>query len=218
MLELKENDVILFQGDSITDGNRGRSSDLNHVHGHGYQYIIASEMYADNLNKNIEVYNRGNSGDRICDLYGRWVEECLNLKPTILSILIGVNDIVFNRNNNSGSDPERYEKIYGYLLDEVKVKNPDTLIVIMEPFFGDKEEPELDAFFKERIGGYQKAAKKIAEEYGAVFVPLQDLFDEYAQKTDVFNLLWDGVHPTTCGHQLIARRWKECVKPALEKR
>ncbi|MBO5065735.1 MAG: SGNH/GDSL hydrolase family protein [Clostridia bacterium] len=218
MLELKENDVILFQGDSITDGNRGRSSDLNHVHGHGYQYIIASEMYADNLNKNIEVYNRGNSGDRICDLYGRWIEECLNLKPTILSVLIGVNDIVFNWNNNSGSDPERYEKIYRYLLDEVKEKNPETLIVIMEPFFGDKEEPELDAFFKEHIGGYQKAAKKIAEEYGAVFVPLQDLFDEYAQKTDVFNLLWDGVHPTTCGHQLIARRWKECVKPALEKR
>lgn len=218
MLKLKENDVVLFQGDSITDGNRGRNSDLNHVHGHGYQYIIASEMYADNLNKNIEVYNRGNSGDRICDLYGRWVEECLNLKPTILSILIGINDIIFNWEHKSGSDPERYEKIYRYLLDEVKEKNPHTLIVIMEPFFGKKEEPELDAFFKERIGGYQAAAKKIAEEYGAVFVPLQDLFNEYAQKTDVFNVLWDGVHPTTCGHQLIARRWKECVVPMLEKR
>lgn len=218
MLRLKENDVVLFQGDSITDGNRGRNSDLNHVHGHGYQYIIASEMYADNLNKNIEVYNRGNSGDRICDLYGRWVEECLNLKPTILSILIGINDIIFNWEHKSGSDPERYEKIYRYLLDEVKEKNPHTLIVIMEPFFGKKEEPELDAFFKERIGGYQAAAKKIAEEYGAVFVPLQDLFNEYAQKTDVFNVLWDGVHPTTCGHQLIARRWKECVVPMLEKR
>ena len=218
MLRLKENDVVLFQGDSITDGNRGRNSDLNHVHGHGYQYIIASEMYADNLNKNIEVYNRGNSGDRICDLYGRWVEECLNLKPTILSILIGINDIIFNWEHKSGSDPERYEKIYRYLLDEVKEKNPHTLIVIMEPFFGKKKEPELDAFFKERIGGFQAAAKKIAEEYGAVFVPLQDLFNEYAQKTDVFNVLWDGVHPTTCGHQLIARRWKECVVPMLEKR
>ena len=117
MLKLKENDVVLFQGDSITDGNRGRHSDLNHVHGHGYQYILASEMYADNLNKNIEVFNRGNSGDRIADLYGRWVEECLNLNPTILSILIGINDIIFNWEHKSGSDPERYEKIYRYLLD-----------------------------------------------------------------------------------------------------
>lgn len=218
MLKLKENDIVLFQGDSITDGNRGRHSDLNHVHGHGYQYILASEMYADNLNKNIEVFNRGNSGDRIADLYGRWVEECLNLNPSILSILIGVNDIIFNWEHKSGSDPERYEKIYRYLLDEVKEKNPDTLIVIMEPFFGDKKESELDLFFKERIGGYQAAAKKIAEEYGAVFVPLQDLIDSYREKTDIYNILWDGVHPTTCGHQLIARRWKECVEPILNDR
>ena len=64
MFNLKENDIILFQGDSITDGNRGRSKDPNHIHGHGYQYILASEMYADNFNKNIDVINRGISGNR----------------------------------------------------------------------------------------------------------------------------------------------------------
>ncbi len=218
MLKLKENDVILFQGDSITDGNRGRNSDLNHVHGHGYQYIIAAELTADNIDKNVEFINRGISGNRIADLYGRWVEDCLNLKPTILSILIGVNDIIFNWEHKSGSTPERYEKIYRYLLDEVKKQNPDTLIVIMEPFFGEKKEEELNTFFKERIGGYAKAARKIAEDYGAVFVPLQDMIDSYKEKTDIYNILWDGVHPTTCGHELIARRWKECVMPALENR
>ena len=218
MLKLKENDVILFQGDSITDGNRGRISDLNHVHGHGYQYIIAAELTADNLDKNVEFINRGISGNRIADLYGRWAEDCLNLKPTILSILIGINDIIFNWEHKSGSDPERYEKIYRYLLDEVKKQNPDTLIVIMEPFFGEKKEKELNTFFKENIGGYAATAKKIAEEYGAVFVPLQDMIDSYKEKTDIYNILWDGIHPTTCGHELIARRWKECVKSALENR
>ena len=218
MLKLKENDVILFQGDSITDGNRGRNSDLNHVHGHGYQYIIAAELTADNIDKNVEFINRGISGNRIADLYGRWAEDCLNLKPTILSILIGINDIIFKWEHKSGSDPERYEKIYRYLLDEVKKQNPDTLIVIMEPFFGEKKEEELNTFFKENIGGYAAAAKKIAEEYGAVFVPLQDMIDSYKEKTDIYNILWDGIHPTTCGHELIARRWKECVKPALENR
>ena len=218
MLNLKENDIILFQGDSITDGNRGRNSDLNHVHGHGYQYIIAAELTADNLDKNVEFINRGISGNRIADLYGRWAEDCLNLKPTILSILVGVNDIIFNWEHKSGSDPERYEKIYRYLLDEVKKQNPDALIVIMEPFFGEKKEEELNTFFKEHIGGYAAAAKKIAEEYGAVFVPLQDMIDSYKEKTDIYNILWDGIHPTTCGHELIARRWKECVKSALENR
>jgi lysophospholipase L1-like esterase len=88
----------------------------------------------------------------------------------------------------------------------------------MEPFFGKKEEPELDEYFKKHIGGYQMAAKKIAKEFGAVFVPLQDLFDEYRGKTDIYNILWDGVHPTTCGHQLIARRWKECVEKRFNER
>ena len=218
MMNLKENDVILFHGDSITDGNRGRNSDLNHVHGHGYQYILASEMYADNLNKNIDILNRGTSGDRVADLFGRWKEDCLNLKPTVLSILIGINDIILEYDGGKGSDPERYEKIYRLLLDEVLKQNPDTFIVIMEPFFGEKKEPELNGYFKERIGAYQSAAKRIAEDYNAVFVPVQDLIDEYAKKTDVFNILWDGVHPTTCGHQLIARRWKEIVEPELNKR
>jgi lysophospholipase L1-like esterase len=215
MLKLKENDVVLFQGDSITDGNRGRHSDLNHIHGHGYQYILASEMYVDNLNKNIEVYNRGNSGDRIADLYGRWAEDCINLKPTILSILIGINDIIFNWEHKSGSDPERYEKIYRYLLDEVKEKNPHTLIVIMEPFFGIHREAAPGEYIKNNVGFYQKASKEIAEEFGLIFVPLQEVFDEASKSCDIFELLWDGVHPTTAGHQLIARQWKKCVENAL---
>ena len=218
MIKLKENDVILFQGDSITDGNRGRHSDPNHIHGHGYQYILASELGADNIEKNIEFINRGISGNRISDLYSRWKEDCLNLKPTVLSILIGINDMIFNWEHQSGSDPDRYEKIYRLLLDEVLSENPDTFIVIMEPFFGDKPEEELDNFFKSGIGAFQEKAKKIAEEYNAVFVPLQDLFDSYRDKTDIYKLLWDGVHPTTAGHQLIARRWKECVKEKLENR
>lgn len=218
MFKLKDNDVILFQGDSITDGNRGRSNDLNHIHGHGYQYILASEMYADNFDKNIEVINRAISANRISDLYGRWKEDCLALKPTVLSILIGINDLHFLRENGSGSEPERFEKIYRLLLDEVLEQNPDTLIVVMEPFFGVSENEEYTKYMKENLGEYVTVARKIAEEYNAVFVPLQDVFDEYAKTTDIKNLLWDGVHPTTGGHQLIARRWKKCVLDKLNNR
>lgn len=217
-MKLKDNDIILFQGDSITDGNRGRSSDPNHIHGHGYQYILAGEMYADNLDKNIEVINRAISGNRIADLYGRWKEDCLNLKPTVLSILVGVNDVWFVRENNSGSLPERYEKIYHLLLDEVLEQNPDTLIVIMEPFYGDRPDESEDAHMKEFIKPIAATARKVAEAYDAVFVPLQDMFDSYREKPGIYKLLWDGVHPTTCGHELIARRWKECVVKALESR
>ena len=48
MIKLKENTTILFQGDSITDGNRGRNEDLNHIMGHGYQYIVGARLQGDN--------------------------------------------------------------------------------------------------------------------------------------------------------------------------
>ncbi len=215
MIKIKENDVILFQGDSITDGNRGRNSDPNHIHGHGYQYILASEILADNLGKNVTVYNRGISGNRIADLYARWIEDCLNLEPTILSILIGANDLIFQYNHNCGFSPERFKKTYRLLIEEVLERNPDTKIIIMEPFFGKHREVELCEYIKNNIGFYQKASKKIAEEFNLIFVPLQEVFDEASKNCDIFELLWDGVHPTTAGHQLIARQWKKCVENAL---
>ena len=215
MIQIKENDVILFQGDSITDGNRGRNADPNHIHGHGYQYILASEILADNLGKNITVYNRGISGNRIADLYARWIEDCLNLKPTVLSILIGVNELIFQYDHNCGASPERFKKTYRTLIEAVLERNPDTQIVIMEPFFGKHRETSPGEYIKNNIGFYQKASKEIAEEFNLIFVPLQEVFDEASKNCDIFELLWDGVHPTTAGHQLIARQWKKCVENAL---
>ncbi len=210
MISFKNNEVILFQGDSITDGLRGRNySDLNHVLGHGYQYILGSEFYADNISKNIQVINRGVGGNRIADLYGRWNEDCLDLNPTVLSVLVGVNDVWFSYDNRGGSTPDRYEKIFHYMLDEVLEKNPNTKIVVMEPFCGISKNQPFSEYINANVPFYAEKARKVAEDYKAIFVPLQDMFNEKAKETDIFELIWDGVHPTALGHQLIARRWKE---------
>ena len=210
MIKFDKNEVILFQGDSITDGLRGRDyNDLNHVLGHGYQYILGSEFYADNIGRDINVINRGVSGNRIADLYGRWNEDCLDLNPTVLSVLVGVNDAWFSYSNRGGSNPDKYEKIYHYMLDEVLEKNPNTKIVIMEPFFAVSKDATFYQYLSANVPLYAEKARKVAEDYKAIFVPLQDMFDEKAKETDSFDLIWDGVHPTALGHQLIARRWKE---------
>ena len=218
MIKLKENDVILFQGDSITDGNRGRNEDLNHIHGHGYQYILTAEMWHDNLDKSPIFINRGISGNRCFELLDRWQEDCIDLKPTILSILVGINEIGAMDINVDGASLDNNEKSYRAILDRVKKELPETLIIIMEPFYGDSKNERWDTFYKAHIGELQKRTRKIAEDYGAVFVPLQDMFDSCREKTDIFNLIWDGVHPTTCGHQLIANQWKKYVKEAIENR
>lgn len=218
MLKLKYNDTVLFQGDSITDGARGRNSDLNHILGHGYQYILAGKLLADNPGKNIEIINRGISGNRVSDLFGRWQEDCLDLKPTVLSILIGINDIAFKYINGSGSEPDRFERIYCNLIDEVLEYNPDTFLVIMEPFYGVSPDPDIHSHFVSRIDAMRKKSKAVAEKYNAVFVPLQDVFDDFARKHDIFEAIWDGIHPTVLGHQLIANRWEESVGKRLNER
>lgn len=216
MLTLRKNEVLLFQGDSITDGNRGRNSDLNHVMGHGYQYIVGAKLHVDNLEKNIKVLNRAISGNRIADLYGRWVEDTLNLNPTVLSILIGVNDAWFSYENKCGSDVKRYEKIYRMMLDETIEHNPSCKLVIMEPFVGEYfSEEKRKQFFWDYVSALAQSAKGIAADYGAVFVPLQEMFNEYSKRIPAENLIWDGVHPTIIGHELIARKWLECAEKEL---
>ena len=50
-------------------------------------------------------------------------------------------------------------------------------------------------------------AKKIADRYGAVFVPLQKLLDRVNDGAPDGYWLQDGVHPTPAGHEVIKLEW-----------
>lgn len=212
-ISIRQNMCFLFQGDSITDGARGRKlDDLNHVLGHGYAYLLSSRLGFEHPEKNLTFHNRGISGHRIVDLYARWQEDTLNLKPDLLSILIGVNDVNAGIHYASGVPPKKFDRTYRLLLDDVREENPDVALVLMEPFV-------LEAgFVAEHWDRYREGtaelsvlAQGIAKDYGAIFVPLQKRFDEAAKIPDVRYWLWDGVHPTWAGHELIARAWMEAV-------
>ncbi len=105
---------ILFQGDSITDGNRGRNLDPNHIPGHGYQALIASRYGADFSERHLLFLNRGISGNRVASLERRWQTDALDLTPDLtpdlLSNLVGVNDLT------SGVTAALYEEQYDQLL------------------------------------------------------------------------------------------------------
>lgn len=210
--------VILFQGDSITDGNRLKDNewDLNHQMGHGYAYIVNSTLGAKYPEKNLKFINKGISGNRIAQLYGRWKEDALNVNPDILSILIGINDSEGSRFYNTGSESDRFEKIYRLLLDEAREVKPEMKFVLLEPFalpVGERMEKfdELMNFLRP----LQEKVKNVAEDYGAVFVPLQDKFFELSEKYSPDYWSWDGIHPTVCGHQIIAEEWMQRCKQLI---
>lgn len=195
----------LFQGDSITDASRidedeGQGSCLL---GYGYPNLFASDILRNNKGK-YEFINRGVSGDRIVDVYSRIKEDIINLKPDVMSILIGVNDIWHEVNDQNGVDTQKFEKIYSMLIEEIKEALPDIKIIILEPFvlYGEGSKKYYDVFRK-GVEERAEVAKRIADKYEFAFVPLLKQFDEAASDGDTAYWTTDGVHPTAAGHQLI---------------
>jgi lysophospholipase L1-like esterase len=214
----KEGMVILFQGDSITDGNRGRTSDLNHVMGHGYAFSIASRLGADYPEKKYQFYNRGISGNKVNDLEKRWQTDTLDLKPDLLSILVGVNDsasVVFNR--EPVIPVAKYEEIYASLLTLTRKEFPNIEFVLCEPFIlkVGKVADNWDAYHADMIQR-QVVVRKLAEKFDAVLVGSQEVFDKACGKAPASYWMWDGVHPTVAGHELLAREWLRQVEKRIK--
>ena len=223
MIRLNENDTVLFQGDSITDGAHGRNNDPNHILGHGFACSICSRLGADNIEREPKFYNRGQSGDGIAQMYARWEQDALALRPTLINILIGVNDSCQFRpitSENRGMPSDRFEAIYRSILEDTYAALPDVRFILCEPFYlplPTTDETRLKKYpiVREEVAGYQAVTRKLAREYGCIFVPLQDLFETAAQRTSPDYLIWDSVHPTMVGHEFITRRWFEVVEPLL---
>jgi lysophospholipase L1-like esterase len=108
----KKGNTILFQGDSITDAGREKEKELPNnpkSFGSGYAFLAASALLNALPEKNLTIYNRGISGNKVFQLANRWDKDCLDLKPDVLSILIGVNDYWHKRNGNYDGTVEVYE-------------------------------------------------------------------------------------------------------------
>jgi lysophospholipase L1-like esterase len=217
-LKLAKGSVILFQGDSITDGNRGRDADPNHIMGHGYQFSVASRWGAEYPEKELKFYNRAVSGNKVIGLAARWQNDTLDLKPAILSILVGVNDSTSVIYDWKPVVPvEQYEEVYRQLLDQTKAALPEVLLVLCEPFVLPVAHVEKDwDKYHADITRRQAIVRKFSQEYDAVFVPFQEVFNNAIKKAPASYWIWDGVHPTVAGHELMAREWIKQVSKRIE--
>ena len=217
---------ILFQGDSITDGNRYKELDsrwdLNHQIGHSYAYIIAAHLTGKYPGR-YQIINRGISGDCVDRAALRWQVDTLDEKPDVLSILLGING---NREYD-GYFPEgveahleHFDNTYRSLLDSAVAQNPALKLVIIEPFILPVGRYETHyGVFKPIFDRKREIIRRIAEDYSAIFIPMQErlekLVDDTAQMLEVNGCdvdpmkywLWDGVHPTEAMHGLIAELW-----------
>jgi len=204
------NSIVLFQGDSITDCGRNReATGVNTGLGNGYAMMIAADLLASRPGDGLQFLNRGISGNRIVDLYARIKSDAINLKPDVLSVLIGVNDTWHEFGSGNGVPVPKYERVYRDFLREVREALPSIRFILCEPFVlacG----VVTDAWIAE-MNQRRAVVKKLAGEFEATFVPFQAAFDNAVKTAAPAYWAGDGVHPSPAGHMLMARTWLKTV-------
>lgn len=203
--------TVLFQGDSITDADRNRQ--LSSSMGSGYASMAAGWLGCEYPGA-YQCLNRGIGGNRIVDLYARIREDIIKLKPDIVSILIGVNDVWSDVEDDMGTSTQKFETIYEMIIGEIREALPRTEIMLLGPYVlngcgvcSDAAHPSRWEFMRDGVAEKAAVAKRVAQKHGLVYVPLQEAFDAAVAAAPVEHWVQEGVHPTPAGYELIKREW-----------
>lgn len=208
-IHLKPGQTIVFTGDSITD--MGRRQRAYSPLGVGYVYFVGNLLLAKYPHLNLNIINTGISGNTIRDLKRRWKKDCLDYKPDIISVLIGINDL-WRRHAEpekipAAVYPDEYELTYRQLLSQTKQKCNSQLVLI-EPFmFCNNTENKI---FQD-LQTYIRIVHQLAKEFDAILVPLQGRIDKQIGQVPPEKWSQDSVHPYNWAHAWIAKSWFEAA-------
>jgi lysophospholipase L1-like esterase len=169
--------------------------------------MAAAELFLAKPSDDLKIFNRGISGNRIVDLYSRIKSDIINLQPDFISILIGVNDTWHEKAHGNGVAVPKYERVYRELLGEVRSALPEVGFVLCEPFVlrcGVVTEEWIAEIDQRR-----SVVATLAQEFDALLIPFQSIFDDAVKLAPPPYWASDGVHPTAAGHLLMAKAWLE---------
>ena len=223
---------ILFQGDSITDGNRNKDpkkrSDLNHQIGHSYVFHVAGVLGLQYPGRYAFI-NRGISGDTVERITARWQKDTLDEHPDVLSLLLGINgNGAFDGGFPEGTETHLngFEVQYRNLLETAREHNPSLKLILMEPFAlpVGRIKPHYDDFMKVFFRK-QDIIRRIAADYHAAFIPVQKKLENLVEINEPVlrefgcdpcaYWLWDGIHPTEPMHRFLSQLWLETATEIL---
>lgn len=203
---LHAGDTILFQGDSITDCGRSRDvTDPNVALGNGYAGMLAGDLLSARPADALRIFNRGISGNRIVDLDARIKSDVINLRPDVLSILIGINDTWHEFGSRNGVAVTKYARVYRSFLEEVRAALPAVRLILCEPFA--LPCGVVTPAWIPDVAQRRAVVRELATAFDAVLVPFQSMFDAAAAEAAPTHWATDGVHPTPAGHRRMANAW-----------
>ena len=195
---------IVFLGDSITDAGKSNNAGAINAIGQSYPMLICAKLGAAEPMQHTFV-NSGISGNRCVDVLTRIEADCWNHKPDVVSVLLGVNDASYELTYQTGTGAKRFERMMRTMLQDTMEVCPNAKLILMEPYMLPGRENYVDFLREVRV--FAGSVRKLAEEFSAAFVPLQEIFDAACERAPASYWAWDGVHATPAAHQLIADAW-----------
>jgi len=181
-------DRIVFMGNSITEGWSRTDPDFFS----GKPYI-----------------NRGISGQTTPQMLIRFKPDVVNIKPSVVVILAGINDIAGN------TGPSTLEMIEDNLSSMVEIAQANGVRVVLSsvlPAYDFPWRPGLEP--AEKVIKLNVWIKNFAETHKCVyldyFTPMSD--EKHGLKTEYSQ---DGVHPTMTGYKIMEPLVEEAIKKAL---
>lgn len=201
MINIDNNSRVLFIGDSITDIKFNTRF---------YYKLKGRKVYALNVGKAIkkkypkaEVFYRGIASNRTYHIYDRLTKDCINLKPNIIVMLIGVNDAWENYVPKQYPPLKRpMEPHLKEIYRRIRAELDDVEIIFLLPFMIDTMDEKLP--FHKVLDEYRAVLKEYAEQNEAEIIDLQEMFYQVQKEVAPSKLATDGIHPTNLGHKYIS--------------
>lgn len=205
----KNGETIVFVGDSITDCGR---RDQFFPYGNGYVQMVIDLATACHPERSFTYFNRGIGGNTVEDLFNRWYDDVIILKPDWISILIGINDLHRFLMDPTLISPGKYEKIYRAILERTK-KETKAKLILLEPFFisSDFKSNSHRPHVLKLITDYIKVVHRLAGDFDARLVRTHDIFQKQLKYRPPETFCPEAVHPNAAGHLVIAHELLKSV-------
>ena len=198
--DLSDNELVLFQGDSITDAGRNKNDSSSM--GTGYANMAAAMFSASHPFRRLQFVNKGISGHKVTDLEARWDADCIKLRPKLMSILVGINDAY------KGMDISVYEKSYRNIVGRIR-KELDCEVILIEPFLLAVGDNYME--IRGRLWQEIEVVRSLAREFACSLIAMDGMFADVSTMQEPTYWSSDGVHLTDAGNALVAKSWLQAV-------
>jgi predicted GH43/DUF377 family glycosyl hydrolase len=199
---LKNNDTVVFYGDSITEQNQYN------------QYVELYTVTRFPLMR-VHFYGAGVGGDRVTGGGGgpndkRLARDVFPLKPTVVTVMLGMNDGSYQATTDEIETT--YTKGYEHILDSIRDRAPGARVTLLgpSPFDDVTRSARFPGGYNGVMNHFGDLDRDLAHKFGQTFIDLNAPVVAALQKAQALDpkvaglLLPDRVHPGEVAHWVMA--------------